>query len=142
MTVDHENVLRTETYRVRMSDVDGAGIIYYANPLLWREGVFSSWLAEIGHPQISLIADRTSAPCVSATSQYLRPLRLDDVVELRLLAAAAGRTSFTTRFEVLDPGGELAVVVTSTSVWTRVTDAGMEPTPLPDWLREVLSSSR
>lgn len=139
--MDRQNVLRTETYRVRMSDVDAAGIIYYANPFLWREGVFSNWLADIGHPQISFIESATSAPCVTAAAQYLRPLHLDDVIELRLWGADAGRTSFGMNLDIFDPSGQLAIVITTKNVWTRVVDTGMEAAVLPEWLREALGAS-
>lgn len=140
MTIDRTD-LRTESYRVRMSDVDAAGIIYYANPYLWREGVFSNWLADIGHPQVSLIATATSAPCVASGAVYHRPLHLDDVVELQLWASRPGRSSFKMNMDIIDPVGELAVSVHTTNVWTRVLEGRMESAPLPDWLRSALEGS-
>lgn len=39
-------MLIERTWRVTMADVDAAGIIYYASPMRWSEGLLGDWLRQ------------------------------------------------------------------------------------------------
>jgi 4-hydroxybenzoyl-CoA thioesterase len=139
MTDGDAVVLASEVYRVRMADVDAAGVLYYASPYRWLEGLFTGWLAEAGHPVSGLLAVGFGLPCVTSSAHYSKPLRLDDHVTLRLLVDRVGKTSVTVRMEGRVTTGELAVEATMTNVCSEVDESGhMTKTPVPGWLRALL----
>lgn len=132
-------VLAESTYRVPMADVDAATILYYATPYRWREQLYTSWLAAIGHPLVDLLASGDGCPCVASSAEYVRPVRLDDVLSFRLVADEVGRTSFSDRFEARAADGEVSVIVRATQVWVEAgADGALTPAPLPGWLRAAL----
>ena len=140
-----EPALVRRRMRVPMKDVDFAGVIYFGVVYGWHEGLYTSWLVELGHPLSSMVSRGTAAMTVSSGAEYVRPLRLDDVVLLELATRHIGRTSFTLQTRCFKEGeSEWSVLVESTHVWSQVhtpggnAAAGIGPQPLPDWLREGL----
>jgi acyl-CoA thioesterase FadM len=132
-------VLAESTYRVPMADVDAASIIYYATPYRWREQLYTAWLAAIGHPLVELLASGDGCPCVASSAEYVRPVRLDDVLSFQLVPDQVGRTSFSDRFEARAADGEISVIVRATQVWIEAgADGTFTPAPLPDWLRTAV----
>ena len=133
------NVLATQTRRVVMADVDGAGILYYATPYRWAEEMFTGWLHELGHPVSDVLAAGQGCPAVSSCASYARALSLDMVVECTLAPDHLGTTSFGVRMRVMvADSSRPAVEVANRHVWGRMGPAGFEPGPVPDWLRERL----
>lgn len=129
-------MLATQSYRVQMADVDAASVIYYASPLRWNEMLFTGWLASIGHRLRDLLDAGVGCPCVESAARYLRPIHLDDELELQLRGEGAGRSSARMRLTVTDAGGELAAEVTTRNVWVELARHGaMRSAPLPEWFR-------
>jgi YbgC/YbaW family acyl-CoA thioester hydrolase len=121
-----------------MADVDGARIIYYAAPYRWHEALFTGWLADAGHPLGAMLEGGVSCPCVTSGATYLRPLHLDDQLELELIAERVGRSSMVLRTDVRTSDGELAVRVTNTHVWTEFeTNGALRSMSVPAWMRAV-----
>jgi acyl-CoA thioester hydrolase len=78
--------------RVYYEDTDAAGIVYYANYLKFAERARTEWLRETGHEHATLMKERGLAFAVRRCNvDYLKPARLDDLleVETRLLAFGA-----------------------------------------------------
>lgn len=134
-------MLREETHRVCMSEVDAAQVIYYAAPYHWREAIFTSWLASVDHTLRSILDAGLGMPCVASSAMYRRPLRLDDVVTLQLRAGHVGTSSFGLVMDVQDPVGELGAKVETTNVWLEPEDGELRPAALPTWLRDLLLAS-
>lgn len=131
--------------RVTMGDVDAAQTVYVARPYAWQEELFTGWLAERGHSTREMLQRGAGTPVASSSADYLRPLALDDVLELELRTQAVGRSSFAVRGDVYRlPERELALRVTAWHVWAEfITGAdgarlSIETRPLPAWLREAL----
>lgn len=125
-------------FRVRYSEVDPQGIVFnsrhleYADMLLtelWR----SRGMAFSGPEAIELHV-------VKATVEYLRPIRLDEVIEGRGRVARIGTTSLTTVFELHGTASEGSDDLRATIelVHVHVDLATRSPTPLPDDARERL----
>lgn len=134
-------MLREETHRICMSEVDAAQVIYYAAPYHWREAIFTSWLASVDHSLRSILDAGLGMPCVASSATYRRPLRLDDVVALELRAGPVGTSSFGLVMDVQDPAGELGAQVETTNVWLEPDGGELRPAALPAWLRDVLVDS-
>ncbi|HNT38800.1 MAG TPA: tol-pal system-associated acyl-CoA thioesterase [Rubrivivax sp.] len=80
--------------RVYWEDTDAGGVVYYANYLKFFERARTEWLRSVGIGQQAL-KDETGTMFVVAEARvsYRQPARLDDVVEIGLAVAEAGRAS-------------------------------------------------
>ena len=84
----------TWTVRVYYEDTDTGGVVYYANYLKFFERARTEWLRAAGFGQQSLAAEQGMQFVVARIEcDYLRPARLDDVIELDVRVIKAGRVS-------------------------------------------------
>ena len=84
----------TWTVRVYYEDTDTGGIVYYANYLKFFERARTEWLRAAGFGQQALAAEQGLQFVVARIEcDYLRPARLDDVIELDVRVIKAGRVS-------------------------------------------------
>ncbi len=84
----------TWTVRVYYEDTDTGGVVYYANYLKFFERARTEWLRAAGFGQQALAAEQGLQFVVARIEcDYLRPARLDDVIELDVRVIKAGRVS-------------------------------------------------
>jgi len=91
-------------------------------------------LRALGHPITEIEAQGILMPVVEARLKYLRPARLDDLLEIAVSIDSVGPASFTCDYEVTRDG--LLLV----SGWTRLAVCERETgraVPMPAWLREL-----
>jgi len=83
------------TLRVYWEDTDAGGVVFYANYLKFFERARTEWLREQGIEQQQL-KNETGAIFVVADTQvrYLRPARLDDLIDITVQLREPGRASF------------------------------------------------
>lgn len=82
--------------RVYYEDTDAAGIVYYANYLKFAERARTEFLREAGIGQRALRDENGVLFAVRRCEiDYLRPARLDDVLEVRSRIAASRGASLT-----------------------------------------------
>jgi acyl-CoA thioester hydrolase len=80
--------------RIYWEDTDAAGIVFYANYLKFFERARTEWLRGFGFGQEALRRDAGVAFVVSETSlRYLKPARLDDVVDVSVDVVHFGQAS-------------------------------------------------
>ena len=124
----------TTRVRVRYAETDAAGVVYYGNYLTYFEIVRVELLRALGHPITEIEAQGILMPVVEARLKYLRPARLDDLLEIAVSIDSVGPASFTCDYEVTRDG--LLLV----SGWTRLAVCERETgraVPMPAWLREL-----
>jgi acyl-CoA thioester hydrolase len=82
--------------RIYWEDTDAGGIVFYANYLKYFERARTEWLRALGVEQQAL-RDATGAIFVvgEANVRYLRPARLDDLLDVTCTLQEAGRASMT-----------------------------------------------
>lgn len=125
--------------RVRYKDTDCMKIVYYGNYLTYFEVGRVEFLRQHGHP-ISDVDPKVHIPVVEATVKYLKPARLDDLLEVRCWISDRRRASFTFSYEVAHAeSGEL--VVTGETRHACVDPRSQKVTEIPDWLKKVLSEA-
>jgi acyl-CoA thioester hydrolase len=84
----------TWTVRVYYEDTDTGGVVYYANYLKFFERARTEWLRAAGFGQQTLASEQGLQFVVARIEcDYLRPARLDDVIELDVRVVKAGRVS-------------------------------------------------
>jgi acyl-CoA thioester hydrolase len=85
----------TWTIRVYYEDTDTGGIVYYANYLKFFERARTEWLRTAGFGQRAMLQDLGLQFVVAGIEcDFRRPARLDDLIEIDVRIARAGRVSF------------------------------------------------
>ena len=82
--------------RVYWEDTDAGGVVFFANYLMFFERARTEWLRAVGFAQQRLRDDTGAIFVVADTSvRYVAPARLDDLLEISVHIAEAGRASMT-----------------------------------------------
>ena len=93
--------------RVYYEDTDAGGVVYYANYLKFCERTRTEWLRALGVRLQQLLQQRGLMFVVAETAlRCLRPARLDDLLDITVAVAEAGRASLRLQQQALR-GGEL-----------------------------------
>jgi acyl-CoA thioester hydrolase len=80
--------------RVFYEDTDAGGVVYYANYLRFLERARTEWLRQLGMPREQLRASVGWVFVVAEVqARYLRPARLDDLLDVHCEIAEASRAS-------------------------------------------------
>ena len=122
----------TTHVRVRYAETDAAGVVYHGNYLTYFEVVRVELLRALGHPITSIEAQGVVLPVVEARLKYLRPARLDDLLDVTLWVESVGPASFGFEYEVARDG--LLLVTGSTRLAVVERDSG-RAMPMPGWLQ-------
>ena len=121
--------------RVRYADTDASGTVHHSAYLTYFEVARVEALRGLGFPVGGLEESGVFMPVVEARVKYLRPARLDELLEVAVLLERVGPASFSFDYEVTRDGLLLA------TGWTRMavieSDTG-RPLKLPDWVRDLL----
>jgi acyl-CoA thioester hydrolase len=79
---------------VYWEDTDAGGIVFYANYLKFFERARTEWLRQLGIEQQALRRSCSGLFVVSQTEvRYLKPARLDDLMQVSAWLVKAGRSS-------------------------------------------------
>lgn len=82
--------------RIYYEDTDAGGVVYYANYLRYMERARTEWLRALGFEQDQLIAREGVIFAVrSATLEFLKPARFNDLLEVSVRVAARRGASLT-----------------------------------------------
>ena len=122
--------------RVRYKDTDTMQVVYYGNYLTYFEVARVEFLRQHDRP-ISAVNTKLHMPVAEAHVKYLRPARLDDLLEVRCWISDKKRASFRFDYEVRNEDQELLA-----SGFTR--HACLDPATgrmiaIPDWLQSVMT---
>ena len=80
--------------RIYWEDTDAGGIVFYANYLKFFERARTEWLRARGHAQEPLREhDRIGFIVTETAVRYLRPARLDDLLDVTVAVVRAGAAS-------------------------------------------------
>ncbi len=125
MSVEH-----VERLRVAWVDTDAGGRIHFSNAFRWAE------LAEVGLVRNVLsIEEWADFPRRHVHAEFLKVLRFDDEIEVRLRVDRLGTTSITYAWTI-SKDGEPHVLGGHTVVHV---DAEGRSSPIPDRIRAALS---
>ena len=121
--------------RVRYKDTDTMSVVYYGNYLTYFEVGRVEYLRE-RHLPMSEVNTRIHMPVVEAFVKYVKPARLDDLLEVTSRVSERKRASFTFSYEIRNEAKELvATGFTRHACWNPAT---AKMIPLPDWLKEIM----
>ncbi len=130
-------VVRQATIRVRYSETDRMGIVYYANYFVWFEVGRSEWMRGTGSTYREMEGAGISLPVIEAHCDYRQPARYDD--ELTIHTRATLLTPVRVRFDYEVVRLVDAMVVATGHTIHATLDASGRPCRLPDPIRAVLA---
>jgi acyl-CoA thioester hydrolase len=110
-------------------------VVYYGNYLTYFEVGRVEFLLQQGLP-MSEVDRRVHLPVVEATVRYVRPARLDDLLDVRCWISERRRASFRFGYEIRNEADE-AVATGSTlhACWDPSTSRMIA---VPDWLVAIM----
>jgi acyl-CoA thioester hydrolase len=123
----------THRLRVRVCETDAVGVVHHASYFAYLEETRVEYLRALGRPYDRLRDEGVEFPVVEAAMRYRRPLRFDDVVDIRVRVASAGGATFQMPSALGSAGVDSAAGVTVHGV----VDGQGRPTRVPVWLREL-----
>lgn len=110
-----ERSINTDTslpVRVYYEDTDSGGVVYYANYLKFLERGRTEFLRALGFEQQKLLEETGLAFAVrSVAAEYLKPAKLDDLLEVRTRIEDLGRAQVTFAQSILR-GDEILLTAT------------------------------
>lgn len=124
---------------VEFADTDMAGIVHFARFFHYMEAAEHAYLRACGLSVFGTWQEQTiTFPRVSASCDYLKPARFEDVLDIEVTVGRIGRTSVQYQV-VFTRGGDLLARGQLTAVLCRVReDHGLEAMAIPDGIREAL----
>ena len=124
--------------RVYWEDTDAGGVVFFANYLRFFERARTEWLRAVGFAQQRLRDDTGAIFVVADTSvRYVAPARLDDLLEISVHIAEAGRASLSFRQEARRAGALLA----EGTIRIGCVDAGtFRPRRIPNELLSMIAT--
>jgi acyl-CoA thioester hydrolase len=123
--------------RVRYSETDQMGIVYYANYLVWFEVARTDLLRQFGWTYREMEATGVLLPVIEAHCTYQRPARYDDEIEVRAAVRVLSPVRLEFTYEVvLTSDGTIAA--TGTTRHAAMTGDG-RPCRLPARIREAFA---
>ena len=128
-------MIATTTLRVRYKDTDCMKVVYYGNYLTYFEVGRVEYLRQRGMP-ISEVNQRVHMPVVEAHVKYVRPARLDDLLQVRCWINERRRASFRFAYEVRGEAGDL--VAGGWTLHACLDPATSRMIALPPWLAALM----
>ena len=127
---------RTEV-RVRLSETDAVGIVFFGNYSAYMDVGRMDYLHNLGLTEFGgPVRDLIPGAVISSSCRFHAPARYNDVLEIGVRVAHIGTTSY--RFEFLITNKRTAVLLATgqlTLVWL---DGEFKPTPIPDRFRQTI----
>lgn len=126
--------------RVRWSDVDIAGIIYFGAYVRFIELAETELFRALGFPYARLF-DQLDIwlPRVHLDFDFHRPARMDDELIVRTRVERVGHSSITLKIAVHDAATD-ALDASATLIVATVDRKTMKSSPVPNELRQALES--
>ena len=121
--------------RVRYQETDCMKVVYYGNYLTYFEVGRVEFLRQQGLP-MSEVDQQVHLPVVEATVRYVRPARLDDLLDVRCWVSERKRASFRFAYEILNEAAQpVATGATLHACWDPATSKMIA---VPPWLVAIM----
>jgi len=129
--------------KVRLSDIDQAGIVYYPNYFQYVNIALEEFFSrEIGVDYPTLVIEhRIGLPTVHLESDFRYPMRFGDRFEVEMGVASVGKTSITFAYAIRIAGKE-TVAVQGKKVTVCLNLDTFRKREIPEWLRRKLTASQ
>ena len=129
--------------KVRLSDIDQAGIVFYPNFFQYVNIAIEEFFSrEIGVDYPTLVIEhRIGLPTVHLESDFKHPMRFGDTFEVEMNIESVGKSSITFAYAIHISGKKL-VAVRGKKVTVCLDLDTFEKKEIPEWLRMKLIASQ
>jgi YbgC/YbaW family acyl-CoA thioester hydrolase len=125
--------------RVEFCETDLAGIAHFSNFFRYMEAAEHAFLRACGFSVVlSWQGQVVSFPRVSASCDYLKPLRFEQVMDIAVQVEKVGRTSVNYLFTFTHQGDKVAEGRITAVLCRKTAEDRLEPIEVPTQLREKL----
>jgi acyl-CoA thioester hydrolase len=124
--------------RVRSEDTDAMSVVHGDNYLTFFAVAWVEYLRERGLP-IAAVNRRLHLPVVEALVRYMKPARIDDLLEVTSRVGERRRASFTFFYEIKNEAREIVATGYTRHVCLEPGTARM--IALPEWLKEIMPNT-
>jgi acyl-CoA thioester hydrolase len=135
--------------RVRYQETDAAGVVYYANYLVYFEVARVESLRALGMPITEVERRGVLLPAVSANCTYHSPAHVDDLLDVAMWADHVGRASFGFGYEVrrvADKAAEGAtdgtLIASGSTRHAVVARDTMRPVRIEGWIADLVARAQ
>jgi acyl-CoA thioester hydrolase len=126
--------------RIEFSDVDLAGFVHFSRFFIFMETAEHEFLRTLG-TSVHMLVDGQEVgwPRLSASCQYLSPVRFEDMLDIHLVVDRKGKKSMTYKFTFTN--GEQVVAKGEISSACCVVDPvkGFRAIPIPEEIAKQIS---
>lgn len=124
--------------RVRWSDCDPLGIIYYGTYIRFFEAAEHEMFRQAGLPyEVMRVQRQVQLPRKAFQVEFHSPAEMDELMEIRVGVARFGETSLTLRFEAYR-ARDLMHRASATLTVVCVEKETITKRPLPDFVKDAL----
>lgn len=131
-------LLHTLVLPVRWSDMDALGHVNNASYFTYCEQARIDWLGRIGVADSVAHGTPVGPVIINASCTFLRAVTFPATLRVLMFAAAVGRSSIETLYEIRDDGDPGVLYTTGSSKIVWVDHAQGRSVPLPDSVRARL----
>lgn len=127
-------------HRVRYHEADAQGFMFNSRFLELADVAMTEYFRSIGWPYLDLLAAGVDPSVVSASLQFARPARFEDVLELRAGCIRVGTSSFTLSTTVwrADAATDSVEIAAMELVYVNVDTTTSRSRPLPPTVADRL----
>ena len=97
-------------YRLTWMDVDYARVVHYLRCYVWVDEAFHGYLYERGFHIREVVDAGFGLPYLNSTCRYMRPLTLEDEVEIHVAVVKSDAKGFTLKFSINKVGDDTVAV--------------------------------
>ena len=124
-------------FPVRFQDVDAGGVLFFGRIYDYCHQAYEEFWGAQGIDRAHFFAGAEYlVPIAHSEADYRLPIRHGDRIDVRVDVTRVGRASFTLRYHVTGPAGDLRVE--ASTVHAFVDRGTMKPIPIPEDLRAIL----
>ena len=128
--------------RVRYGETDQAGVVYYANYLLYFEVARTAFMRDLGKPYAQIESEGVLLTVVDAYCKYLGSAHYDDPLTIRTTVAKLTLTRVVFSHEVVrDGAGDLIATGHTTLAALDARRVPRKPCRVPDDLKQILETA-
>ncbi|NOX45848.1 MAG: acyl-CoA thioesterase [Chlorobi bacterium] len=136
----HQKAYISETkIRVRYSETDQAGLVYYGNYAQYYEVGRIEALRQLGHTYKGLEEAGVVMPVLSMNIKYIRPALYDDLLTIKTIIREAPITRMNFEYEISNESGKLLNKGETTLVF--VSKETYKTIKAPEWFTGLIEKA-
>ena len=127
--------------KIRFGDIDHAGIVYYPRFLHYFHVALEEFFGQALGIDYPILIDeyRIGLPTVHLETDFRRPLRYGDQIDVQVSVLKIGKSSMTFGYRVFKPGKE-ELLIEGHNVVVCLDMDRFKKRDIPDWLRRKLET--